>query len=97
MATEHGRVRCGAVVVAAGVRSRLLLNEVGLALPQLGVIASAQRTTPAPPLTESAVGHSAVALRRRADGGYTLARTAAASHAILPASRRWGRSPLARG
>jgi len=89
VATEHGRVRCKAVVVAAGVWSRLLLDELGLALPQLGVIASAQRTTQAPLVTECAVGRSAVALRRRADGGYTVARTSAATHEILPASLRW--------
>ncbi|NBB70892.1 MAG: FAD-dependent oxidoreductase [Alphaproteobacteria bacterium] len=91
VATEHGRVRCRAVVVAAGVWSRLLLVDVGLALPQLGVVASAQRTTPAPLVTESAVGRAAVALRRRADAGYTIARTTAATHEILPASLRWAR------
>jgi len=92
VATERGRVRCNAVVVAAGVWSRLLLEHAGLALPQLGVIASVQRTTPAPLITESAVGRPAVALRRRADGGYTLARTSAATHEILPASLRWARA-----
>ena len=90
--TERGRVRCHAVVVAAGVWSRLLLEHAGLALPQLGVVASVQRTTPAPLITESAVGRAAVALRRRADGGYTLARASAATHEILPASLRWARA-----
>jgi glycine/D-amino acid oxidase-like deaminating enzyme len=92
VATERGRVRCNAVVVAAGVWSRLLLDQAGLPLPQLGVVASVQRTTPAPLITESAVGRAAVAVRRRADGGYTLARTMAATHEILPASLRWARA-----
>ena len=94
VATEAGRISCNAVVVAAGVWSRLLLDDVGAALPQLGVVASVQRTTPAPPITESAVGRPAVAMRRRLDGGYTLARTSAATHHLLPASLRWSRAYL---
>ena len=92
VATEAGFVRCNTVVVCAGVWSRLLLRQLGVALPQLGVVASVQRTTAAPAITASAVGRPAVSLRRRADGGYTLARTNAATHELLPASLRWARA-----
>jgi len=91
VATESGRIRCRAVVLAAGAWSRLMLARLGVALPQLGVVASVQRTTPAPLITESAVGLRAVSFRRRADRGYTLARTGAATHHILPASFRYAR------
>ena len=86
--TEHGRIACRTVVVAGGAWSSLLLRRLGIDLPQLGVISSVQRTTPAPLVTESAVGSRAVALRRRDDGGYTLARTGASTHRIVPDSFR---------
>jgi len=96
--TEHGMVRCNAVVVAGGIWTSLLLRRLGVALPQLGVLASVQRTGPAPPITESAVGARKVSMRRRADGGYTLARTDAATHRIEPASFRhlWAYLPVVR-
>ncbi len=92
--TERGRVRARAVVVAGGVWSRLLLRPLGVALPQLHVLASVQRTTPAPLVTESAVGSRKVAFRRRTDGGYTLARTGASRHRLSPASLRHMRAYL---
>lgn len=74
--TERGRVACHAVVLAAGAWSALFLRHLGIDLPQLKVKASVQRTTPAPLITESAVGATRAAFRRRLDGGYTLARAA---------------------
>jgi len=89
--TEHGRIGCTAVVLAGGAWSRLLLAHLGFALPQLQVIASVQRTGPAPLIAETALGSAAVALRRRADGGYTLARSGASRAEIVPANLRHAR------
>lgn len=84
--TEHGAIACEAVVLAGGVWSRPFLENLGLALPQLAVQSSAQRTTPAPLISDSTLGASAAALRRRLDGGYTVARAGAARFDIVPAA-----------
>jgi glycine/D-amino acid oxidase-like deaminating enzyme len=89
--TEHGRIGCKAVVLAGGAWSRLLLEHLGFALPQLQVISSVQRTTPAPLIAETALGSEAVAIRRRADRGYTLARSGASRAEIVPANLRHAR------
>lgn len=93
--TERGRIACKAVVLAGGAWSGTLLRHLGYHdLPQLHVISSAQRTTPAPLITESAVGSKAVSIRRRADGGYTIARTGASRAEILPKNIRYARHYL---
>lgn len=89
--TEHGRIGCKAVVLAGGAWSRLLLHHLGFSLPQLQVISSVQRTGPAPLIAETALGSAAVAIRRRADGGYTLARSGASRAEIVPANLRHAR------
>lgn len=71
--TEHGRIRCGAVVVAGGAWSRLLLGAEGVALPQLSVLSSVAATVPLPEVFAGNALDSVFAFRRRADGGYTIA------------------------
>ncbi|MFW5832514.1 MAG: NAD(P)/FAD-dependent oxidoreductase [Pseudomonadota bacterium] len=99
VATEHGRIRCRGAVVAGGAWSSTLLRHLGIDLPQLQVISSVQRTEAAPPITESAVGAKAVSLRRRRDGGYSLAMSGASTYQIVPDSFRHLRSylPVIRG
>lgn len=92
--TEHGRIACNTVVLAGGAWSRLMLDHLGFTLPQLHVISSVQRTAPAPLISESALGGYEVAMRRRADGGYSLAKSGAARAEILPANIRHARSYL---
>ena len=92
--TERGRIACRTVVVAGGAWSALLLRGIGVDLPQLCVLSSVQRTTAAPLVTESAVGSRQVAIRRRADGGYTLARSSGSRHRIGPDSFRHARRYL---
>ncbi len=78
--TESGRIRADAVVLAAGAWSSLFLRAHGLALPQLSVLSSVGATGPMPSVFEGAAADRDFALRRRADGGYTLA--AASSHVM---------------
>jgi glycine/D-amino acid oxidase-like deaminating enzyme len=92
--TEHGRIGCNAVVLAGGAWSRTMLDHLGFALPQLQVVSSVQRTTPAPLIAETTVGTEAVSIRRRADGGYTLARSGASRAEIVPANIRHARPYL---
>ncbi|HSA82259.1 MAG TPA: FAD-binding oxidoreductase [Geminicoccaceae bacterium] len=92
--TERGRVACPAVVLAGGAWSALFLRHHGLALPQLKVKASVQRTTPGPLISESAVGARRAAFRRRQDGGYTIARSGAVTFDVTPAALRHFRAFL---
>lgn len=84
--TEHGRIACKSVVLAGGVWSRPFLENIGLDLPQLGVVSSVQRTTPAPKLSESTFGGTSASIRPRQDGGYTIARSGASRFDIIPAA-----------
>lgn len=84
--TEHGAIACDAVILAGGVWSRPFLENEGLSLPQLAIAASVLRTTPAPLITPGALGAEAASLRRRADGGYTIARSGAARFDLIPAA-----------
>ncbi len=90
--TEHGRVGCQVVVLAGGVWSSLMLRHLGLDLPQLKVKASVQRTTVAPRITDSTVGAKGASIRRRADGGYTVARAGSSRFDITPAAFRHARA-----
>ncbi len=87
--TEQGPIACNAVVLAGGAWSGLMLAHLGFNFPQLMVKASVQRTSPAPIITESAVRSAGAAIRRRMDGGYTLARTGATTFHITPKAFRY--------
>lgn len=71
--TEAGRIAAPVVVLAGGAWSALFLRNHGVNLPQLSVLSSVAATDPMPDLHAGAAADSGFALRRRADGGYTLA------------------------
>lgn len=71
--TEHGYVKAQAVVCAAGVWSTLLLSNLGISLPQLAVKGTVARTVPVPKFYDGAAGLEDIYIRRRQDGGYTIA------------------------
>jgi len=73
VATEAGRVATGEVVVAGGAWSSLLLRTLGIAIPQLSVRATVAATAPMAEVFGGGAVDSALAFRRREDGGYTLA------------------------
>ena len=85
--TERGTVRCDAAVLAGGAWSRLFCGNQGVAFPQLKVLGSVMRTAPmAGP--EMTVGGHDWAIRRRADGGYTVAQRNNMLTPIVPDSFR---------
>ena len=84
--TEHGAIACNAVIFAGGAWARPFLENMGLALPQLAVRSSAQRTKAAPGIAPGPVGARASAIRPRLDGGFTIGRTTAARFDIIPAA-----------
>jgi glycine/D-amino acid oxidase-like deaminating enzyme len=92
--TERGPIACRAVVLAGGAWSALFLRHLGVDLPQLKIKASVQRTAPAPLITQSAIGATRAAFRRRQDGGYTIARSGAVTFDLTPAAFRHFRAFL---
>ncbi|MEM6303534.1 MAG: FAD-binding oxidoreductase [Pseudomonadota bacterium] len=71
--TEAGRIRASSVVLAGGAWSSLFLRNHGVSIPQLSVRENVTATEPLPQVHAGAAADGRVALRRRVDGGYTLA------------------------
>lgn len=92
--TEKGVIRCSAVVVAAGVWSRLFLGNLGVRFPQLKIMGTAFRVESDAKLPEMPVGGSDFAFRKREDGGYTVSRRNASLAQITPDSFRFFREFL---
>ncbi len=86
--TEHGQVATRAVVCAAGAWTRLFCGSLGIRVPQLPVLNSVARLAPAPKLLDGQAWSPALAIRRRDDGGYTVAHGHSSLHSLVPASFR---------
>lgn len=89
--TEHGVIRTSAVVCAAGAWTSMFCRSLGITVPQLKVRGTVARTAPAAKVLDGALFDDRIALRRRQDGGYTLAYGILFEHAITPASFRFAR------
>jgi glycine/D-amino acid oxidase-like deaminating enzyme len=81
--TERGRIACQSVVLAGGAWSRLFAGNAGLDLPQLKVLGSVFRTDRLNGPDITAAG-SVFALRKRMDGGYSIARRNANTAEVTP-------------
>jgi glycine/D-amino acid oxidase-like deaminating enzyme len=92
--TEQGRVACDAVVLAGGAWSRLFAGNAEIALPQLKVLNTVMRSSPVEGGPESPIWARDFALRKRADGGYTVASGTTNIVDIVPDSFRLGRAFL---
>ncbi|MDT8856174.1 FAD-binding oxidoreductase [Paracoccaceae bacterium Fryx2] len=80
--TEHGRIACAQVVLAGGAWSALFARAHGVSIPQLSVLASVAATEPLPDVFSGAVATDDLGVRRRNDGGYTIA--PGAEHDFFP-------------
>jgi glycine/D-amino acid oxidase-like deaminating enzyme len=87
--TEHGVVAAGHVVCAGGAWTRLFCGSLGLTVPQLTVLGTVARTAPADAILEGEAWCPAIAIRRRADGGYTVAHGGSFLHPLTPSSLRF--------
>ncbi len=96
--TERGRIACSSVVLAGGAWSRLLCSTAGVTLPQLKVLASVLRTNPVAGGPDTALWATGFGIRRRLDGGFTIANGSSSRVDIVPDSFRFLRQflPIAR-
>ena len=82
--TERGRIRCDAAVLCGGAWSRLFAGNAGLDLPQLKVLGSVFRTEPLTGGPDITAAGSVFAVRKRLDGGYSIARRNANTAELTP-------------
>jgi glycine/D-amino acid oxidase-like deaminating enzyme len=87
--TERGTIRTQAVVLAGGAWSGLFLRSLEVRLPQLKVMNTVLRTEPLKGPTEGAAWTPDFAIRKRLDGGYTVANGHANVADIVPDSFRY--------
>jgi glycine/D-amino acid oxidase-like deaminating enzyme len=89
--TELGPIACEAVVLAGGVWSSLFCRPMGLRLPQLKVLSSVMRTEPLEGGPEASASGFGFGMRKRLDGGYTIASWSGNVASIVPDSLRYFR------
>ena len=71
--TEKGTIACSSVVLAGGTWSRLFCRNLEITLPQLKVRGSVMRTSPVANAPEASLWAPGFGLRKRLDGGYSVA------------------------
>ncbi len=86
--TEKGRIACDQVVLAGGAWSRLFCGNLGIALPQLKVLASVMRTEPLAGGPEISASGGLFGMRKRMDGGYTVATLGVRTIDLVPDNLR---------
>ncbi|MEJ0087504.1 MAG: FAD-binding oxidoreductase [Pseudomonadota bacterium] len=89
--TERGRVAASMVVCAGGAWTRSFCRSLGIDFPQLTVLGTVARTAPAREILAGEAWCPAIAIRRRADGGYTVAHGGSFLHSLTPDSLRYAR------
>ena len=87
--TEHGITATSSVVLAGGIWSSLFCGNHDIALPQLRIQNNVMRTTQARAVFEGAIWADDLAIRRREDGGYTVAHGYQADFHLGPDAFRW--------
>ena len=89
--TEHGTIGTSTVLCAAGAWTSMFCRSLGITLPQLRVRGTVARTAPANAVVcEGNMIEGRLALRRRLDGGYTLAHGTTLDHPVTPSTIRFG-------
>lgn len=88
--TEHGPIHCATVLCAAGAWTSMFCRSLGIVLPQLRVRGTVARTAPAANVVDGALFDDRLALRRRQDGGYTIANGLVFDYPITPSLFRFG-------
>jgi glycine/D-amino acid oxidase-like deaminating enzyme len=89
--TERGRVAASTVVCAGGAWTSSFCRSIGVVFPQLTVLGTVARTAPTREILDGEAWCPAIAIRRRADGGYTVAHGGSFLHSLTPSTLRYAR------
>ncbi len=84
--TERGAIETDTVVLAGGYWSKRFLNNLGIPFPQIGVVNSVMRTEPIDAGITRTFSGNRFAVRKRRDGGFTVAHNHFSVAEITPAS-----------
>jgi glycine/D-amino acid oxidase-like deaminating enzyme len=87
--TEHGSIKTATVLCAAGAWTSLFCRSLDISLPQLRVRGTVARTAPADVVLNGAVFDKKIGIRRRQDGGYTIAHGSVLDHSLTPSTLRY--------
>ena len=87
--TEHGSIRTSTVLCAAGAWTSMFCRSMGIAVPQLKVRGTVARTAPAENVLDGTLFDDRLGIRRREDGGYTVAHGSILDHRITPSTFRY--------
>jgi glycine/D-amino acid oxidase-like deaminating enzyme len=92
--TERGGIATDIVVLAGGYWSSRFLGSLDVRFPQAGVISSVMRTSPVELGHGRTFSGNQFAMRKRLDGGYTIANTLYSVAELTPAHFRYMRDFL---
>ncbi len=87
--TEKGPINASTAVCAAGAWSSYFCRSLGVSVPQLKVRGTVARTNSVETKIDGTIFDRQVSIRKRNDGGYTVAHGSTFDHAITPTSLRY--------
>lgn len=87
--TEHGVIKTSTVLCAAGAWTSMFCGSLNVDVPQLRVRGTVARTAPADNFLNGNIFDERLGIRRRQDGGYTVAHGSVLEHPVTPASFRY--------
>ncbi len=87
--TEAGEIRAPVVLCAAGAWTSLFCRSLGIPLPQLKVRGTVARTAATDFALNGNLFDDKIGIRRRNDGGYTVAHGSILDHGITPTTFRY--------
>lgn len=87
--TEHGTIKTSTVLCAAGAWTSMFCRSLDIDVPQLRVRGTVARTAPAANVLNGNVFDERLGIRRREDGGYTVAHGSVLEHPVTPSSFRY--------
>ena len=87
--TEYGSIKTSVVLCAAGAWTSMFCRSMGISVPQLKVRGTVARTAPAREILIGNVFDQKLGIRRRHDGGYTVAHGTILDHGITPSTFRY--------
>ena len=87
--TEHGSIKTSTVLCAAGAWTSMFCRSIGIDVPQLRVRGTVARTAPCESVLDGCIFDERLGIRRRQDGGYTVAHGSVLEHPVTPSSFRY--------
>lgn len=87
--TEHGVIKTSTVVCVAGAWTSMFCRSLGIDVPQLRMRGTVARTAAAENVLDGNLFDDRLGIRRRQDGGYTIAHGSVLEHPLTPSSFRY--------